>query len=182
MAITSTDLEFVLTNPSLSSHGGGDQPDPNASLGKYASTRPITTNVVDNLFDDVGASEQNVINYRCIGLHNKNATLTFINSKVWITKDTVQTGEIIELGVASSPVIAQWGSSSPTFSQTANETTAPTPTINFSQANSEATALTIGDVPAGYVAELWIKRTMPSGTFTAQTEQATLNWKGETNP
>lgn len=88
---TSTDISVVLS-------GGGDNLNPDQSLGGDPSVTPITSDTLNNLFNDV-TSEENIVgieDYRCIYFFNDGDT-TIYEIKAFILSDfeggaTMQTG------------------------------------------------------------------------------------------
>ena len=166
MAITAAEIKYYLS-------GGASNTDPNASLGGDISSTEITSGTLHNLFDQVSGAESSAgdTEYRCFYIKNTNATLTWQNVKIWVETETANpdTDELIGLG--SSAV----GGSEPSV---ADESTAPSG-ITFSQANLEANALTIGDIPAGSWKAVWVRRDVTAGA-SASSDSMTIRAKGDT--
>jgi hypothetical protein len=95
MAITTaTDISVVLS-------GGADNLNPNNSIGGSPSLAPISSNILNNLFDDV-TSEQNlggIEDYRCIYFFNDGES-TIYNVNVFVSED-YEGGAVMETGIAS---------------------------------------------------------------------------------
>jgi hypothetical protein len=79
--------------------GGASNTNPNQSLGGDPSIFPITSNVLNNLFDDVTADEalDGLEDYRCIYIFNDGDT-TVWNVKLFIYSDSTG-GASMEIGV-----------------------------------------------------------------------------------
>jgi hypothetical protein len=150
----------------------------NNSLGKWCSTTDIVDATLNNLFDDISGDENAAqeSEYRCIFIHNAHATLTWQNVVVWISNET-EGGANISIGLdttAASP----YTSTSQQALVVANEDTAPAG-VTFSSPTSKATGLSIGNLPAGYVKAIWVKRTATNSAAMAN-DSVTLCCEGET--
>jgi hypothetical protein len=113
--------------------------------------------IVNKLFDDVTQSEASAgdIEYRCFYIVNSHPTLIARNFKIWIPVNTPAQDEI-DIGLGSSGVNS--------VEQTiANENTAPS-NVTFVVANSEATAINCGTIPASEHRAVWLRRRVPVGT------------------
>ena len=91
---TGVDISVVLS-------GGGDNLNPDNSIGGSPSLTPVTSNIINNLFNDI-SSEQNldgVEDYRCIYFFNDGETIIY-NVEVFISEDYVG-GAGMEIGVSS---------------------------------------------------------------------------------
>lgn len=160
MPIISTEIQYRLS-------GGAANASANASLGGAKSTTAAPT----NLFDDVSSAESAAgdIEYRCIYVHNNNATLVLQNAVVWIDANT--TGNRIALAVGSSAING-------TEQTIANEGTAPTG-VTFSQPANKGAGLALGNIPAGQHRAVWIRRTVGAAT-PASNDTYTLRVEGDT--
>lgn len=85
---------------SLVLSGGASNTDPTQSLGGVPSSTPITTDQLDNLFDDVSSTDTQtgLTDYRCMYIFN-DGTSTAYNCQVWIDS-IVAGGSNIFLGIA----------------------------------------------------------------------------------
>jgi len=94
MTTSSTEISVVLS-------GGGDNINPDNSIGGSPSLSPVTSNILNNLFSDVSSEENldGVEDYRCIYFFNDGDTAIY-NVKTFISED-YEGGAGIELGVAS---------------------------------------------------------------------------------
>lgn len=81
--------------------GGTVNINPNAALGGDPSSSPITTGILNNLFDDVSPEESRDghEDYRCIYLFNDGDSTIYV-IKVWILEDFTD-GSTMELGIES---------------------------------------------------------------------------------
>ncbi len=161
MPITSAEIQYRLS-------GGAANADANLSLGGAKSN----TAVPSGLFDTVTSAESAAgdIEYRCFYVHNNNGTLTLQNAVVWI--DTNTTGNRIAIGVGSSAVNG-------TEQTVANENTAPTGGVTFSQPANKGAALALGNIPPGQHRAVWIRRTIAAAT-PASNDTYNLRVEGDT--
>jgi hypothetical protein len=133
--------------------GGAANTSITASLGGARST--AGGGVLSNkLFDDVSLAEaaSGDVEFRCFYILNTHGTLTASNVKIWIPTNTPGQDEI-DIALGSSAVNG-------TEQTIANESTAPT-SVTFVTANSEATAINCGTLPAGQHRAIWLRRTVP---------------------
>ena len=145
MPITSAEIVYRLS-------GGAANSNANASLGGAKSSSVVPA----GLFDDVSSAESAAgdIEYRCIYVHNANATLTMQNAVVYIQANT--TGSRIAIGVGSSAVNG-------TEQTVADEGTAPAG-VTFSQPATKGAGLALGNIPAGQHRAVWVRRTIGAAT------------------
>ena len=160
MSITSTDLKYLLS-------GGASNNDPNASLGGAVSSTEVTDNTLNNLFDDISGDEHEAgdTEYRAIFVKNAHATDTAYNVKIWIESNTTAADDSIQIGKESA-----LGSPIQTIT---NESTAPTG-ITFSTADGQSNAISIGNMAAGQVMGIWVKRIVTAGNTPQANNEATL--------
>lgn len=92
MTTTANDISIWLS-------GGASNINPNQSLGGDPSIFPITSNVLNNLFDDVTADEaaDGLEDYRCVYIFNDGDTSVW-NVKIFIYSDPAE-GANLELGI-----------------------------------------------------------------------------------
>ena len=164
MAITAAEIQYRLS-------GGASNSDHNASLGGVKSS----TQSGANLFDAVTSAQatSGLTEYRCVYVHNANATLDMLAAKIWIASQTPSADTSVEIGLGTSAIGA-------TEQTVANEATAPSG-VTFSTPASFAAGLTIGDVPAGSSKAVWIKRIVTAGAAPA-TDGFTLSTQCDSNP
>ena len=166
MSIIAGDIKFYLT-------GGADNADVNASLGGITSSIEITTAALNNLFDNINADEAIAgdTEYRAIAVKNTSVTDTLYNAKLFC-----------EAGYAegSATTYAEFALDSGT--QTiADESTAPSnPSLTFSTHVGEVNGLLLGDIAAGAVVRVWIKRICTADTAAYSEDKQTIKVRGQT--
>lgn len=177
MAITAADILFKL---SVAAAAGDTtaQADPNASLGDQISTTQITDATLHNLFDKVTGDDNAAsdVEYRCFFVHNNHASLTWENVKVWISSETAG-GASAAIGLDPAGVTAK-GLGSAQAAVIANEDTAPAG-VAFTAPTTKSTGLTIGDIAAGSVAAIWIRRTA-ANSAALDTDGVVIRCEGDT--
>lgn len=163
MPIVATEIQFRLS-------GGAANADPLLSLGGAKSSVAAGTNI----FDDVTAAQSSAgaTEYRCIYVHNANASLTLLGAVVWIVSNTVNTTTDILIGLGASAIGG-------TETAVANESTAPGSVTFSNTATSLATGLTIGDIPTGSHKAIWFQRVV-TAQATASTDSFTIRVQGNT--
>jgi len=153
--------------------GGAGNASGNASLGgiKSSSVAPTT---VDALFDSTSAAEALAgrVEYRCVYLHNSNASSSMINAVVFISANTPLAGSTIDIGVGTAAING-------TEQTIANETTAPT-TVTFSAPTTAGTGLALGTIPLGQHIAIWIRRTITAGAGSSANDTFSLGYQCET--
>lgn len=178
MSISSSDIVFRY---STTSGSAGDTTAGAAatSLGKYASTTVVATGA-NGLFDDVSGAENaaSTVDYRCIFVLNNHATLTLQNATVYISSE-VSGGTSIALAVDNIAASAKGGSSAQA-AQIANETTAPSGVGAFSSPTTQATGISIGNLTAGQVRGIWVRRTA-ANTAALDADGVTIGVGGDTS-
>lgn len=148
------------------------------NLGKYIPNADSVDNVLNNLFPDTTGAENaaSQVDYQCIFLYNANGVNTWIGVVAWISTE-VAGGDSIAIGVdptASSAV----GSAAAQAVQVANKNTAPAG-VAFSSPTTQASGIAVGDIPAGQVKAIWIRRTA-ANTSALANDGATLSYAGDT--
>ena len=167
MAILASEIKFYLS-------GGAANADPNASLGGAISSTEIVAASLHNLFDVVSGDESSAgdSEYRCFYIKNTNASLTLQNAKVWVETESPSPDSDELIGLGSSAVGG-------TEQSVADEQTAPSG-VTFSQADGEANALVIGDIPAGSWKAIWIRRDILAGAAAYNSDSSVIRVQGET--
>ena len=176
MAITATD---ILYKYSVAAAAGNTTAGTAAtSLGDQISTTQITTATLDNLFDVITGDENAAsdVEYRCFFVHNAHATLTWENVVVWLSAE-VGDGAVAAISVDTTGVTVL-GSGSAQAKTVANESTAPA-TQTFSAPTTKGTGLAIGNIPAGSVAAIWVRRTA-ANTGAVNNDGVTIRCEGDT--
>lgn len=176
MAITASD---ILYKYSVSAAAGDTTAGTAAtSLGDQISTTAIADATLDNLFDVITGDENAAsdVEYRCFFVHNNHATLTWENVVVWLSAE-VASGAVAAISVDTTGVTAK-GSASAQAKTVANEQTAPS-SQSFSAPTTKGTGLAIGNIPAGSVAAIWVRRTA-ANTAAVNNDGVTIRCEGDT--
>jgi hypothetical protein len=176
MAITASDILYKF---SVAAAAGDTTAGTAAtSLGDQISTTQITDATLHNLFDlitgpDNAASD---VEYRCFFVHNNHATLTWENVVVWLSAE-VGGGAVAAISVDTTGVTAK-GSASAQAKTIANEDTAPA-SQTFSAPTTKGTGLAIGNIPAGSVQAIWVRRSA-ANTSAVNNDGVTIRCEGDT--
>lgn len=177
MAITASDILFKF---SVTTGSAGDSTAGTAagSLGKYISTTQLTDNSLHNLFDIITGAENAAsdVEYRGFFIHNNHATLTWENVVIYLSSE-VAGGAVAAISVDTTGVTAK-GSSSAQMKTIADESTAPA-TQTFSAPTTFGTALSIGNIAAGSVQGIWVRRTA-ANTTAVDSDGVTFTVTGDT--
>jgi hypothetical protein len=176
MAITATDILFKFSVAAAA----GDTTSGTAagSLGDQVSTTAITDASLHNLFDVVTGDENAAsdVEYRGIFVHNNHGSLTWENVVVWLSAE-VSGGCAAAISVDTTGVTAK-GSGSAQMKTIANESTAPS-SQSFSSPTTKGTGLSIGNIPAGSVAGIWVRRTA-ANSAALNNDGVTIRCEGDT--
>jgi hypothetical protein len=148
------------------------------SLGDQVSTTQITDATLHNLFDVITGDENanSEAEYRCIFVHNNHGSLTWENVVVWLSAETAG-GAVAAISVDTTGVTAK-GSASAQAKTIADENTAPA-AQTFSAPTTKGTGLAIGNIPAGSVAAIWVRRTAQN-TAAVDNDGVTIRCEGDT--
>ena len=166
MSILASDLKFYLS-------GGASNDDPNAALGGIISSEAVADDTLNNLFDDVSGVEHAAgdTNYRCIYVKNDSAETAY-NVKVYIDTNTPAGDDTINIGKDLSG--AGDGASTGVADTIADEATAPSPAVTFAAAADYANAIDLGNMTAGQVFAIWIKRIVSAGSTAYANNSAVI--------
>jgi hypothetical protein len=153
--------------------GGAANASGNASLGGIKSANAMSA-AVDGLFDAVSAAEAlaGKVEYRCVYLHNANATLDMTAAVVYVAANTPLAGTTLDIGVGTAAV----GGTEQTV---ADETTAPAG-VAFSAPGTAGTGLALGNIPAGQHKAVWLRRTTTAGSGASANDTWQLGYQCET--
>jgi hypothetical protein len=176
MAITATD---VLYKFSVAAAAGNTTAGTAAtSLGDQISTTQITDATLNNLFDDISGDENaaSEAEYRCYFVHNAHGSLTWQNVVVWLSAE-VSGGANAAISVDTTGITVL-GSGSAQAKTVADENTAPT-SQTFSSPTTKGTGLSIGSIPAGSVAGIWVRRTA-TNSAALNNDGVTIRCEGDT--
>jgi len=138
--------------------GGSTNTSLAASIGGAKSTQAGGV-ITNKLFDDVSPTEASTgdTEYRCFYVVNNHSTLTARDVKIWIPVNTPAQDEI-DIAIGESAV------NSTEQGPLTNENTAPGLGVTFVVANSEASAINLGILPAGQHRAVWLRRIVPINT------------------
>lgn len=129
------------------------------SLGDQISTTAWAGGAANDLFDDISGAENaaSTIDYRCIFVHNSNASNALQNAVVYLSAEVAGgAGIAIAIDNIAASAIA---SGSAQAAVIANETTTPTGVGAFSSPTTAATGLSLGSIPSGQCRAFWVRRT-----------------------
>ena len=130
-----------------------------ASLGKYISTTAWAGGSANDLFDDISGAENaaSTVDYRCIFVHNSNASNTLQNAVVYLSAEVAGGASI---AIATDNIAASAiGSASAQAAQIASETTVPSGVSAFSSPTTAGTGLSLGNIGTGQCKAFWVRRT-----------------------
>ncbi|HEY9265996.1 MAG TPA: hypothetical protein VIQ11_15470 [Mycobacterium sp.] len=148
------------------------------SLGDQISTTQWAGGVANDLFDDITGAENaaSTVDYRCLFIHNSNASNPLENAVVYLSAET---GGGAAIAVGADPTAASAiGSASAQAVTIANETTAPAG-VTFSSPTNAATGVALGTIPAGQCKAFWVRRTA-ANTAALSNDGVTLAITGDT--
>jgi hypothetical protein len=130
-----------------------------ASLGDQVSTTQWNGGAANDLFDDISGAENaaSTVDYRCIFVHNSNANNALQNAVAYLSAE-VAGGASIAIA-ADNIAPSALASASAQAAAIANETTAPTGVGAFSSPTTAAAGIALGNIGAGQVKAIWIRRT-----------------------
>lgn len=173
MSITTNDLEFRYSTLLASAGSQLAQADPAKSLGKFISTSVWLGGSLHDLFQLLtgDANALQAVEYRCLFLLNKHATLTWQSPVVWFT--SLNAIALDAMGVDPTPA-SPLASSGAQAVATAAATSIPSG-VTFSAPTTKVSGLSLGDLAPGFCRAVWLRRTGPnlpvalSGTVTSAT-------------
>lgn len=149
------------------------------SLGDQISTSAWAGGAANDLFDDISGAENaaSTVDYRCIFVHNSNASNTLQNAVIWLSAETAGGASI---AIATDNIAASAIASGSTQAATiANETTAPTGVSAFSSPTTQGAGLSLGNIPSGQCKAFWIRRTA-ANTSALSNDGVTIAVAGDT--
>ncbi len=146
------------------------------SLGDQISTTAWTNGAT--LFDDISGAENaaSTVDYRCMFVHNSNASNTLENAVVYLSAETAG-GASIAVG-ADTTASSALGAASAQALTIANETTAPAG-VSFSSPTTAGAGVSLGNIAAGSVKAFWVRRTA-ANTAALSNDGVTLAVAGDT--
>lgn len=132
---------------------------PATSLGDQISTSAWAGGSANDLFDDISGAENaaSTVDYRCIFIHNSNASNALQNAVVYLSAETAGGANI---AIATDNIAASAiGSASAQAAVIGNETTAPSGVSAFSSPTTAGAGLSLGSIGSGQCKAIWIRRT-----------------------
>lgn len=177
MAITATDILFklsVATGPGNTNAQG----DPNLSFEDFMSSTQITDATDNNLFDDISGDENAAsdVEYRNFFVHNNHGSLTWQSPVVWLSSE-VAGGANAAIAIDGTAASAA-NSASAQAETVANESTAPSGET-FSSPTTKGTGLALGNLVAGNVRAIWVRRTA-TNSAAQNADGVTIRVEGDT--
>lgn len=176
MAIVAADILYkysTTTGPGNSTAGAA-----NTSLGEFISTTAIPDASLHNLFDVVTGDENAAsdVEYRCFFVHNNHATLTWESVVVWLSAEVAGgAGAAISVDTTAASAV---GSATAQAKEVVDESTAPT-SQTFSAPTTKGTGLSIGNLTAGQVRAIWVRRTA-ANSAALNSDGVTIRCEGDT--
>lgn len=182
MAISAGEILYKLSIKTGAAGNAAAQPNVNASLGTWVSTTQLSATALNNAFDNITGAENaaSVVDYRCVFIHNSNATLPLTGAVVWLSGGDPAGGAAVTIAVdttASSAVGAAVAQGLTAATETAPG--AGVTGLAYSAPTTSAGGLALGDIPAGFVKAVWIKRAA-ANTAPVNAETITLAVTGDT--
>lgn len=149
------------------------------SLGDQISTSAWAGGSLNDLFDDISGAENaaSTVDYRCVFIHNSNASNAYENPTVYLSAETAG-GASITIAIDNIAASAI-GSGSAQAAVIGTETTAPSGVGTFSAPTTSGTGLALTTVPTGNCRAVWVKRTA-ANTSALSADGVTLAVTGDT--
>lgn len=151
----SPDDEYIIVDVVAASLPGGDD-----------SQAVDIANILNNLFDDVGALEAAIgdIEYRCFYVLNNAGSGDALNARVWITQQPGNTPLMLDIGLDPAGV---GDGSSTGVAATPSDEEDPPAGVSFSAPVTEGTGLMIGNLSPGDAQAVWVRRTVDPNTIAS---------------
>jgi hypothetical protein len=171
MPILISDVQFFKSTASGPGTGGATI----QSLGDAITTNQLTDGLLNDLFDDVIAAESTSgrIEYRCIYLQNKDASLTLQDTDLYI--DANAPNPNVNCAIGLDPVGANGVAAT-----IVDEITAPVGVI-FSEPDA-GSPFSLGDLLADEFYAFWIRRVVAAGANASAGDSLTLGFIGASDP
>ena len=180
MAIVAGDILFKLSTNDGTPGPGNSQAGTGAndSIGGFISTTAIVDATANNLFDDITGDENaaSTIDYRGFFVHNNHGSLTWQTVTVWMSAEVAGGADAaIALDGTGVTVLA---SGTVQMERIATEETAPSGE-SFTSPTTKGAGLVIGNIVAGSVAGIWIRRSATNSVALAS-DGVTVRVEGDT--
>lgn len=134
-------------------------------LGGAATLTQVSGTALNNLFDDVDATEASTgdSEYRAVDVYNDGAS-TVTGVEIYMSTATSSSDSQLDMGAEASPV----GS---TLSVT-DESTAPS-AVSFANRTS-GSPLALPNIASGSYARVWLRRVIDAGAVNTSNDQGTI--------
>ena len=171
-------MAIVASDISLRVSGGASETDPNNALGGAMSTVGggiITTDVLNNLMDDISSAEATagVTLYRGLYWDNEHGSLEYTTPFMWISSQTSSGDTDLSMAIADE-------AKNTAIEVIANETTAPSgPT--FSAPASKGAGIAVGSLASGDNRGFWLRYIVNSAAVAAL-DTMTIAVEGDSLP
>jgi hypothetical protein len=151
------------------------------SLGTYISTTAWAGGAANDLFDDISGAENaaSTVDYRCIFVHNSNASNALQNAVVYISSE-VAGGASIALAADTTAASALGAASAQAL--TATTETAPgagVTGLTYSSPTTVGAGVSLGSIAAGSVKAFWLRRTAANSAALSG-DGVTISVSGDT--
>jgi len=177
MTLQATDVAIMLTIKTGAAGSSVAQPDPAASLGKYASTTALASGAVGALFSTVTAAQASAgyTDYRCIAVRNLSAADAMTNASIFLADPAG--GGTYALGIDPAGIVTynQAGAQGAEIASSA----IPPAGVTFSVPTNVA-PLAIGTMAIGKVQLVWVRRVVGADTPGTTADTVTLTVRAET--
>lgn len=177
MAITAADIHFHLSI-NVGPGNSTAQPNPNDSIGGFLSSTEIVDATLNDLFDVITGDENaaSVVDYRCFFVRNSHATITLLNTKVWLFSE-VAGGASAAIALDGTGIV-DFNAVGAQAERVANELTPPAGEV-FTAPTTKAAGLNVGDLAPGKAIAVWVRRTA-ANTSAVDNDGVTIKVEGDT--
>ena len=171
MPIVVGEIQFFKSTASGPGTGGATI----QSLGGAITTNQLTTGLLNDLFDDIvaGESTSGRVEYRCVYIQNKNATLVLQDPVLYIDANAPNPNVNCAIGLDPVGLLG-------TATSIANETTLPTGVVFTEPSIGSPFSLPNMGVDEYYA--FWIRRTVTAGAPASAGDSLTLGFSGASDP
>lgn len=167
MPILASEIQFFKSNFTGS--------DTITSLGGAITANQLTSGLLNDLWDDVTATESSTgdTEYRCIYVQNKNLTLTLQTAGVYIDTNSPNPNVTCAIGLDPAGLNG-------VATTVADESTPPAG-VSFTTPDS-GSPLTIGNMAPDDFQAIWIRRVVTAGAPASAADGPTLACSGVSDP
>ena len=160
--ILTTDIQFLLSAPQAAS-GYTKAGTPGNSLGLYVSTTQLSQTLLNNMFSDITGAQNaaSLVDYTCLFVYNNNADHTMLNPVAWLPSGLLGAQNSATFAIGADPTVPTvLGSSAVQADVISNPTIAPTGVTAWASPSATSSGgVALPNIPAKYVAAVWIRRT-----------------------